>query len=68
MAPTPPNVRAGPAAPIGPVDPVPLIGGYREVPSQWGNLGMDVAIEVSGNTRALHDAIRATRFGNFLFN
>ena len=40
-----------------------VLGGYREVPTQYGQRGVDVAIEVSGNTRALHQAIRATRFG-----
>jgi threonine dehydrogenase-like Zn-dependent dehydrogenase len=40
-----------------------LIGGYREQPTQTGQLGADVAIETSGNTLALHQAIRATRFG-----
>ncbi|CAA9518636.1 MAG: hypothetical protein AVDCRST_MAG73-49 [uncultured Thermomicrobiales bacterium] len=38
-------------------------GGYREIASQVGELGVDVAVEVSGNPRALHQAIRATRFG-----
>ena len=33
------------------------------MPTQYGQRGVDVAIEVSGNTRALHQAIRATRFG-----
>ncbi len=40
-----------------------VLGGYRNEATQWSNLGVDVAIEVSGSTRALHDAIRATRFG-----
>jgi threonine dehydrogenase-like Zn-dependent dehydrogenase len=44
-------------------EPVPLIGGYREVPTQSRQLGVDVALETSGNTGALHQAIRATRFG-----
>jgi threonine dehydrogenase-like Zn-dependent dehydrogenase len=41
----------------------PIVGGYRERPSQFSDLGVDVAIEVSGSSRALHDAIRSTRFG-----
>jgi len=40
-----------------------LIGGYRETPTQRTNLGVDVAIEASGSVQALHQAIRATRFG-----
>jgi threonine dehydrogenase-like Zn-dependent dehydrogenase len=40
-----------------------VLGGYVERETQTGNLGVDVAIEASGNVRALHDAIRATRFG-----
>lgn len=46
-----------------PVQPRRVMGGYAETASQSGQLGVDVAIEVSGSTRALHDAIRATRFG-----
>ncbi|MEA2594077.1 MAG: hypothetical protein QOF01_546 [Thermomicrobiales bacterium] len=38
-------------------------GGYWEEVSQTGQLGVDIAVEVSGSSRALHDAIRATRFG-----
>lgn len=38
-------------------------GGYREDPTQVGERGVDLAVETSGSTRALHDAIRATRFG-----
>lgn len=48
------------------VEPPPgqrVLGGYWEVPTQYGQRGVDVAVEVSGNTRALHQAIRATRFG-----
>lgn len=41
----------------------PIVGGYRERLSQFTDLGVDVAVEASGNTRALHDAIRCTRFG-----
>jgi threonine dehydrogenase-like Zn-dependent dehydrogenase len=40
-----------------------LIGGYTEVDTQTGQLGVDVALETSGSTHALHQAIRATRFG-----
>ncbi len=40
-----------------------LVGGYTEQPSQYNQLGVDVAIETSGNTLALNSAIRATRFG-----
>jgi threonine dehydrogenase-like Zn-dependent dehydrogenase len=53
----------GPAAAQKPPRPVPVLGGYREVPTQWGNLGVDVAVEASGSTHALREAIRATRFG-----
>ena len=40
-----------------------IVGGYRELPTQIGNLGVDVAVESSGSIAALHQAIRATRFG-----
>ena len=40
-----------------------VVGGYVEAPTQWGGLGVDVAVEASGSPRALQDAIRATRFG-----
>ena len=40
-----------------------LVGGYREQLTQTSELGVDVAIETSGSTHALHQAIRATRFG-----
>ena len=40
-----------------------IIGGYNEVPSQVSQLGVDVAVETSGATSALQQAIRATRFG-----
>jgi threonine dehydrogenase-like Zn-dependent dehydrogenase len=40
-----------------------VLGGYREVPTQYGQRGVDVAVEASGSVRALHQAIRATRFG-----
>ncbi|MDP8908716.1 MAG: zinc-binding alcohol dehydrogenase [Chloroflexota bacterium] len=45
------------------VPSVPVVGGYRDEPSQSGQLGVDVAVECSGNSQALHQAIRATRFG-----
>ena len=49
-------------------DPTPraqtrVTGGYLERPTQTGNLGVDVAVETSGSVPALHQAIRATRFG-----
>lgn len=44
-------------------EPRRIVGGYHERPSQSGQLGVDVAVETSGSTRALHQAIRATRFG-----
>ncbi len=40
-----------------------VTGGYLERPTQTGNLGVDVAVETSGSIPALHQAIRATRFG-----
>jgi threonine dehydrogenase-like Zn-dependent dehydrogenase len=40
-----------------------LIGGYTERDTQVNQLGVDVAIETSGSVRALHQAIRATRYG-----
>ena len=40
-----------------------VTGGYWEQPTQTANLGVDVAVETSGNVLALHQAIRATRFG-----
>lgn len=40
-----------------------IVGGYREHPSQIENLGVDVAVESSGSVTALHQAIRAARFG-----
>jgi threonine dehydrogenase-like Zn-dependent dehydrogenase len=49
-------------------DPTPraqtrVTGGYLERPTQTGHLGVDVAVETSGSVPALHQAIRATRFG-----
>jgi threonine dehydrogenase-like Zn-dependent dehydrogenase len=40
-----------------------VLGGYWEVPTQFGQRGVDVAIEASGSIPALQHAIRATRFG-----
>lgn len=53
---TPP--RAG-----GAVDAGRVVGGYQEEASQYEQRGVDVAVESSGNALALHQAIRATRFG-----
>jgi len=40
-----------------------VTGGYTDRPTQLNQLGVDVAIETSGSTQALHQAIRATRYG-----
>jgi threonine dehydrogenase-like Zn-dependent dehydrogenase len=40
-----------------------VLGGYWEVPTQFGQRGVDVTIEASGSIPALQHAIRATRFG-----
>lgn len=48
-----------------PPDPY-VVGGYRERITQFTELGVDVAIESSGNISALHHAIRATRFGGIV--
>lgn len=40
-----------------------VLGGYMECPTQDNQLGVDVAIETSGSIPALHQAIRATRYG-----
>lgn len=40
-----------------------ILGGYWEAPTQLRQLGVDVAVEASGSVRALHQAVRATRFG-----
>ena len=40
-----------------------LIGGYTERVTQFNDLGVDLAIETSGNTYALNQAIRSARFG-----
>ena len=41
----------------------PIVGGYAEQPSQLSQLGVDVAVETSGSVPALHQAVRATRYG-----
>jgi threonine dehydrogenase-like Zn-dependent dehydrogenase len=46
-----------------PPDGARVLGGYWEVPTQFGQRGVDVAIEASGSIPALQQAIRATRFG-----
>jgi threonine dehydrogenase-like Zn-dependent dehydrogenase len=56
---TAPFVEADP----GPSPRTRLPGGYWEQDSQRTQLGVDVAIEGSGAIRALHQAVRATRFG-----
>src|SRR5918994_7596807 len=48
---------------VEPPDGARVLGGYWEVPTQFGQRGVDVAIEASGSVPALHHAIRATRFG-----
>src|ERR671913_2039066 len=48
---------------VAPPDGERVLGGYREVPTQFGQRGVDVAIEASGSIPALQNAIRATRFG-----
>jgi threonine dehydrogenase-like Zn-dependent dehydrogenase len=50
-----PPVASGP--------PRRIAGGYIEASTQRSQLGVDVAIEASGSTAALQQAIRATRFG-----
>jgi threonine dehydrogenase-like Zn-dependent dehydrogenase len=40
-----------------------LIGGYRERPTTKSVAGVDLAIEASGSISALHQAVRATRYG-----
>ncbi|MBA2278205.1 MAG: zinc-binding alcohol dehydrogenase [Chloroflexia bacterium] len=55
--------RDGPRPAARTVEPVRVVGGYRDEVSQTGQLGVDVAVEASGSSQALHQAIRATRFG-----
>lgn len=58
------RAMTGPGANAPVWEPGPrILGGYREDLTQVGEHGVDVAVETSGSTRALHDAIRATRFG-----
>ncbi|MDQ3614912.1 MAG: zinc-binding alcohol dehydrogenase [Chloroflexota bacterium] len=40
-----------------------IVGGYAEQPSQLSQLGVDVAVETSGSAPAVHQTVRATRFG-----
>ncbi len=44
-------------------EPKRVLGGYWDRPQDRSGLGVDVAVEASGNVRALHQAIRATRYG-----
>lgn len=54
----------GPTTPAAPEPPpTRVLGGYLEAPSQTGQRGVDVAVETSGSILALHQAIRATRYG-----
>ena len=55
------------AAEIEPATGERIVGGYRERPSQFGELGVDVAVEVAGTAQALHHAIRETRFGGTIW-
>jgi threonine dehydrogenase-like Zn-dependent dehydrogenase len=55
--------RTNAAPPAGSSARQQVIGGYWDEPSQLSQLGVDVAVEASGASRALHQAIRATRFG-----
>jgi threonine dehydrogenase-like Zn-dependent dehydrogenase len=55
--------RISGSAPSAVESPARVKGGYWEVPTQFGQRGVDVAVEVAGSAQALHHAIRATRFG-----
>jgi threonine dehydrogenase-like Zn-dependent dehydrogenase len=55
--------RISGSAPSAVEPPARVTGGYWEVPTQFGQRGVDVAVEVAGSAQALHHAIRATRFG-----
>jgi threonine dehydrogenase-like Zn-dependent dehydrogenase len=46
-----------------PPERVRIVGGYWEEMTQASQRGVDVAVECSGSTAALQQAIRATRFG-----
>ena len=52
-----------PFAPIEGTSPRRVIGGYRSASQDRSGSGVDVSIEVSGNTIALQQAIRSTGFG-----
>ena len=57
------RISGAPRPEVEPPDGARVLGGYWEVPTQFGQRGVDVAIEASGSISALHHAIRATRFG-----
>jgi len=57
------RISGAPQPEVEPPDGARVLGGYWEVPTQFGQRGADVAIEASGSIAALHHAIRATRFG-----
>jgi threonine dehydrogenase-like Zn-dependent dehydrogenase len=43
--------------------PIRVFGGYTDILSEVARSGVDVAVEVSGSIPALHQAVRATRYG-----
>jgi len=57
------RISGAPHPEVEPPDGARVLGGYWEAPTQFGQRGVDVAIEASGSIAALHHAIRATRFG-----
>src|ERR671920_1112691 len=57
------RMSGAPRSESGPPSGARVLGGYWEVPTQFGQRGVDVAIEASGSIPALQHAIRATRFG-----
>jgi threonine dehydrogenase-like Zn-dependent dehydrogenase len=57
------RISGAPQPEVEPPDGARALGGYWEAPTQFGQRGVDVAIEASGSIAALHHAIRATRFG-----